>query len=113
MSRSLLPCWSGRASLAALAVAFSVCLAAAPAAQDKKDKDKETEPDVVFVPSPQEVVDRMLEVAKVTEKDVVYDLGCGDGIIVCTAAKKYRCKAYGCDVDPERVKESNANRMKL
>src|SRR5262245_41227512 len=75
-------------------------------AQDK-------EPDVIFVPTPQEVVDKMLEVAKVTEKDIVYDLGCGDGRIVCTAAKKYKAKAFGYDVDPKRITESEANKKKL
>jgi precorrin-6B methylase 2 len=66
-------------------------------------------PDVIFVPTPQEVVDKMLEMAKVTKNDVVYDLGCGDGRIVVTAAKKYGCKAVGFDVDPERIKESRDN----
>ena len=54
---------------------------------------KERSPDVIFVPTPQEVVDKMLELAKVTKDDIVYDLGCGDGRIVVTAAKKYGCKA--------------------
>jgi hypothetical protein len=67
------------------------------------------QPDVVFVPTPQEVVDRMLELAQVTKDDVVYDLGCGDGRIVVTAAKKYGCRAYGYDVDPRRIKESQEN----
>jgi precorrin-6B methylase 2 len=73
----------------------------------------ERKPDVIFVPTPQEVVDKMLEVAKVTKKDVLYDLGCGDGRIVCTAAKKYKCKAFGYDIDPERIKDSEATRAKL
>src|SRR5262249_9628800 len=59
-----------------------------------------------FVPTPQTVVDRMLELAKVTKDDVVYDLGCGDGRIVVTAARRYGCRAWGFDVDPDRVKES-------
>jgi uncharacterized protein (TIGR03000 family) len=67
------------------------------------------EPDVIFVPTPQEVVDKMLELAEVKKDDVVYDLGCGNGIIVVTAAKKYGCKAVGFDIDPERVKESLDN----
>jgi uncharacterized protein (TIGR03000 family) len=67
------------------------------------------EPDVVYLPTPQEVVDKMLELAKVTKDDVVYDLGCGDGRIVVTAAKKYGCKAVGFDIDPDRVAESLAN----
>jgi outer membrane protein assembly factor BamB/protein-L-isoaspartate O-methyltransferase len=58
----------------------------------------------VFVPTPQDVVERMLELARVKRNDVVYDLGCGDGRIVVTAARKYGCKAVGYDIDPECVK---------
>jgi SAM-dependent methyltransferase len=65
-----------------------------------------------FVPTPQEVVDKMLEVAKVTKDDVVYDLGCGDGRIVVTAAKKYGARGVGVDIDPQRIKESNENAKK-
>ena len=63
-------------------------------------------PDVIFVPTPPEVVEAMLKLANVTGKDVVYDLGCGDGIIVTTAAQKYGARAVGIDIDPQRVKES-------
>src|SRR5262249_36853755 len=52
-----------------------------------------------FVPTPQEVVERMLEAAEVKKEDVVFDLGCGDGRIVVTAAKNYGCKAVGLDID--------------
>jgi hypothetical protein len=100
-----------RASLVAAVVALAT-LACTALAEDKKD-DKDKEPDVIYVPTPQEVVDKMLEVAKVTKDDVVYDLGCGDGRIVCTAAKKYKCKAKGFDIDPARIKDSNATRSKL
>lgn len=62
-----------------------------------------------YVPSPQYVVEKMLELAQVTAKDIVYDLGCGDGRIVITAAKKYGAHAVGVDIDPERVRESIAN----
>jgi predicted RNA methylase len=55
------------------------------------------------------VVDKMLEMAEVKSGDVVYDLGCGDGRIVVTAAKKYGVKAIGYDIDPQRVKEARAN----
>ena len=51
----------------------------------------------------------MLELAAVKKGDVVYDLGCGDGRIVVTAAKKYGCKAVGFDIDPERVEASQQN----
>ena len=78
------------------------------------DKDKpERKPDVRFVATPEEVVAKMLEVAKITAKDVVYDLGCGDGRIVCAAARKHKCKAFGFDIDSERIKDSEANKAKL
>jgi len=64
-------------------------------------------PDVIFVPTPPEVVDAMLKMANVTAKDVVYDLGSGNGIIVVTAAEKYGARAVGIDIDPQRVKEAN------
>jgi len=66
-------------------------------------------PDVIFVPTPQPVVDKMLELARVTKDDVVYDLGCGDGRIPVTAARKYGCRAFGYDINPRRVKESLEN----
>ncbi len=66
-------------------------------------------PDIHFVPTPQEVVDKMLELAEVTKDDLIYDLGCGDGRIVVTAAKKYGCRCVGYDIDPERVIESLEN----
>jgi SAM-dependent methyltransferase len=62
-----------------------------------------------FVPTPQDVVERMLTLAGVTKRDVVYDLGCGDGRIVITAAKKHGARGVGIDYDPERIKESLAN----
>ncbi|MBM3878689.1 MAG: methyltransferase domain-containing protein [Verrucomicrobia bacterium] len=66
-------------------------------------------PDVIYVPTPQVVVDKMLELAEVKTGDVVYDLGCGDGRIVVTAAKKYGVKAVGFDIDPQRIREAQAN----
>lgn len=65
--------------------------------------------DVPYVPTGQEVVDAMLELGKVSKNDVLYDLGCGDGRIVVTAAKKYGTKGTGVDIDPERIQEANAN----
>ncbi|HWP98930.1 MAG TPA: class I SAM-dependent methyltransferase [Vicinamibacterales bacterium] len=66
-------------------------------------------PDVVYVPTPHEVVDAMLKLAQVTSKDVVYDLGCGDGRIPIAAAKTYGARGVGIDIDPERIREANAN----
>jgi ubiquinone/menaquinone biosynthesis C-methylase UbiE len=74
-------------------------------AQDTKLRD----PDVIYVPTPQEVVNEMLKLAEVHAGDVVYDLGCGDGRTVITAAKEYGVRAVGIDINPERIKESLAN----
>ena len=71
--------------------------------------DDDGEADVVYVPTPYDVVTRMLKMAKVEKKDVLYDLGCGDGRIVVTAARKKGCKGVGFDINPVRIKESLAN----
>jgi SAM-dependent methyltransferase len=68
-----------------------------------------TAPDVVYIPTPQAVVDAMLEIASVTERDVVYDLGSGDGRIVITAAKKYGARGVGIELDPALVKKAAEN----
>jgi outer membrane protein assembly factor BamB len=81
-------------------------LRAVPTPKEPKPEGKE--PDAIFVPTPQDVVEKMLGAAKVTKDDVVADLGCGDGRIVVTAAKKYGCKAVGYDLDPECVRLSRA-----
>jgi len=69
-------------------------------------------PTVPYVPTPDEVVDKMLTMAKVGKDDVVYDLGCGDGRIVITAARKYGARGVGIDLNPERIKEANENLQK-
>jgi len=74
-----------------------------------KIKKASRKPDVIFVPTPQEVVDKMLELAEVKKDDLVYDLGCGDGRIVVTAAQKYGCRGVGYDINPKRIKESLEN----
>jgi SAM-dependent methyltransferase len=63
-------------------------------------------PDAVFVPTPQDVVERMLKLAGVEKQDVVYDLGSGDGRIVIAAAKTYGVQAVGVEIDPELIKLS-------
>ncbi|HUT44932.1 MAG TPA: methyltransferase domain-containing protein [Sedimentisphaerales bacterium] len=68
--------------------------------------------DVIFVPTPQDVVDKMLQLAEVRKDDLLYDLGCGDGRIVVTAARRYGCMAEGFDIDPRRVEESLENVQK-
>ncbi len=81
--------------------------------QQKSDSSKKTEPkrspDVIFVPTPQDAVEKMLELAEVKKGDVVYDLGCGDGRIVVTAAKKHGARGIGIDIDPQRIAESKEN----
>jgi len=69
-------------------------------------------PDVIFVPTPQEVVEDMLRLADVKKGDVLYDLGSGDGRIPITAAKKYGVRAVGIDIDPHRISEARANAKK-
>lgn len=65
--------------------------------------------DVPFVPTPQAVVDRMLDLAKVKPDDLIYDLGSGDGRIVITAAKRYGARGIGIDLDPQRIREAREN----
>lgn len=62
-----------------------------------------------YVPTPQDVVDRMLALADVKKGELVIDLGCGDGRIPITAAKKYGARGIGVDIDPQRIAEANAN----
>jgi SAM-dependent methyltransferase len=62
-----------------------------------------------YVPTPQEVVDRMLRLAAVGKGDVVYDLGCGDGRIPITAARRFGARGVGVDIDPQRIAEAEAN----
>src|SRR4249920_2457415 len=66
-------------------------------------------PDVIYVPTPYEVVDEMLKLAGVKKGDVLYDLGSGDGRIPVTAAKRFGVRAVGIDIDPERIREANEN----
>ncbi|MEN4902368.1 class I SAM-dependent methyltransferase [Luteimonas sp. TWI1437] len=67
------------------------------------------EPDVIYVPTPEPVVDAMLNLAKVREGDVLYDLGSGDGRIPIAAAQRFGVRAVGIDINPVRVHEANAN----
>ena len=84
-----------------------VALAGALTAQSRTQELRQ--PDVFYVPTPQPVVDAMLEMAKVTSADVVYDLGCGDGRIPITAAGRYGARGIGIDIDPARIAEANEN----
>jgi cyclopropane fatty-acyl-phospholipid synthase-like methyltransferase len=66
-------------------------------------------PDVIFVPTPNQVVDLMLQMAEVGPGDVLYDLGSGDGRIPITAAQRYGCRGVGIDINPVRIEEARAN----
>ena len=95
--------------VAVLSAAAQTAAQQAPAAAQKELRA----PDVVFVPTPQEVVEAMLKVAKVGKGDVLYDLGSGDGRIPITAAQKYRiARGIGVDINPERIQEANENLRK-
>jgi len=97
--------------LIALAVACSLAAPLPLLAQAQKQPATQY-PDVIFVPTPQEVVEDMLRLANVQKGDVLYDLGSGDGRIAITAARKYGIKATGIDIDPERIREANENAKK-
>ena len=66
-----------------------------------------------YVPTPQGVVDAMLELAQVGPRDFVVDLGSGDGRIVLTAARRYGARGFGVDIDKELVEQSNAEARRL
>lgn len=108
--------WMGRCVVAGLIVALSATagVRADDEKTEKKDegKKKPRTADVVYVATPHDVVARMLDMAKVTKDDVVYDLGCGDGRIIVTAAKKLGARGKGFDLDPQRVAESKENAKK-
>ena len=94
-----------------LALAVTVIVAGVPGATSAfaQTAAPSRRPDVIYVPTPEPVVEAMLQVAGVTAKDVVYDLGCGDGRIPVTAARKYGAHGVCFDIDPERIKEANEN----
>jgi SAM-dependent methyltransferase len=76
------------------------------------DRDFRTDLDVPYVPTKQETVEAMLALAGVGPKDVVYDLGCGDGRIVVTAAQRFGARGVGVDIDPARIAEARENARK-
>jgi SAM-dependent methyltransferase len=82
---------------------------AAALGQEAKPKH---ELDVPYVPTPEDIVEEMLKTAAVKKGDVLYDLGCGDGRIVITAAQRFGTRGVGIDIDPTRIKEARANAEK-
>jgi SAM-dependent methyltransferase len=96
-----------------IALAAALVLAAPPPAFSQAQRQPASQtPDVIFVPTPQDVVEDMLRLANVKKGDVLYDLGSGDGRIAITAARRYGIKATGIDIDPERIREANENAKK-
>ncbi|HEX5217829.1 MAG TPA: methyltransferase domain-containing protein [Vicinamibacterales bacterium] len=96
----------GHLSLAgSLAVAALISVAAAAPQQVAAPV---REPDVIFVPTRQAVADGMMKLASVGKNDVVYDLGCGDGMLLMAAARA-GARAVGIDIDPRRIAEATAN----
>jgi uncharacterized protein (TIGR03000 family) len=80
----------------------------------KSDPNNPDKIEIRYVPTPEDVVERMCKLAKVTKDDVVFDLGCGDGRIVITAVSDFKAKrGVGIDLDPERIEESVANAKKF
>lgn len=97
-----------------LALTAALLLTAAPGARSQSANPgaKTRTPDVIFVPTPPQVVDAMLHVAGVGPNDVLYDLGSGDGRIPITAAKRLGTRGVGVDIDPQRIQEARANAKK-
>ena len=95
-----------RAAMLAALLALVVSAQIAPPTAGARQQAENLAP---YVPTPYDVVNRMLELAGVTRDDVVYDLGCGDGRIVITAAERFGARGVGIDYDPERIAEANAN----
>jgi protein-L-isoaspartate O-methyltransferase len=110
--RTLKPVAVAVAVAAAVALAACSRMAASPAQPEPAGAAPpaaERTPDVPYVPTPPAVVDEMLRLAAVKPGDVVYDLGCGDGRIVVTAAQRFGVRGVGIDIDPERVAEAREN----
>ena len=106
-----------------ISIAVAVPLGAVPQSQSQPEKTGAAanaqnakpplrQPDVVFVPTPPEVVDEMLRMANVGKNDILYDLGCGDGRIAIAAAQKFGIKGVGIDIDPQRITEAEENARK-
>ena len=92
-----------------LALSVALVLFVAPAIAQQAQAPLRS-PDVIFVPTPPEVVKAMLETAKVSKGDIVYDLGSGDGRIAIAAVRDFNAaRSTGIDIDPQRIKEATAN----
>src|SRR5262245_25205787 len=91
-------------------LAVLACLVALPLWSGAGEKDNGPEKpkyaNLTFVPTADEVIDKMFEMAKVTKKDIMFDLGCGDNRLCFKAAKKYGCKGVGLEINPVRIREA-------
>jgi tRNA G37 N-methylase Trm5 len=92
-----------------VAVVVHIAFFAPLQARDKAEPVPTRERDVIYVPTPNEVVEKMFELADIRPGEVVYDLGCGDGRIPVLASKKFGVRSWGFDIDPVRVRESLDN----
>src|SRR5438874_12439457 len=99
-------------SLARALVLFALIVPFAATAQKFEPQVGQAGKDVIWVPTPEEVVDRMLTMAQVTPNDYVFDLGSGDGRTVIMAAKKFGARAQGIEYNPDMVKLSQENAQK-
>jgi SAM-dependent methyltransferase len=93
------------------AAALAACTAGVPSGGVEGPADA-VKLDVIFVATDLEIVNAMLTLANVTRDDVVYDLGCGDGRIVIAAAKEFGARGVGVDLDPQRIREAQANAVR-
>ena len=94
------------ACLGLAGIIVSISVAAAQSSQPNR------QPEVPYVPTTDEAVQAMLKLAEVKKTDIVYDLGCGDGRIVISAAKIYGARGVGIDIDPQRIREAKENAQK-
>jgi hypothetical protein len=96
--------------LGALALLLALVFQAGPgsglAGKKAKDDDKPKYANTTYVPTADEVINKMFEMAKVTKDDVIFDLGAGDNRILYRAAKKYGCRGVGVEINPDRVREA-------
>lgn len=105
-----MPSRPSRSAGVLLMLAFSLVAAGSALLANQAPAKRPDAPHLApYVPTPQEVVDRMLQLGSVTKADTVYDLGCGDGRIPITAAKVYGARGVGVDIDPQRIAEANEN----
>lgn len=98
--------WKSRWFVAAVLAGSAFCV---PTSAQTDPSVSLRQPDVIYVPTPQPVVDAMLRLAKLQPGEKVYDLGCGDGRAVVTAARDFGAHGVGVDIDPARVRDSKAN----